>query len=271
MAFKLGFATEQTENKVSKNTTTEQHSQVVPRKSVVQVYFADENRSLAYYNDKFDLHQGDLVFVDGKLEGKRGRITDVSYSFKIKVSDYQRVIAVADTNVKGQFFMSGSHFITFDRVALPREKAITWFKAPPKDDDEFVCGTDDDKFCLDRISDMEVSEAVAKRGHCYYVENRVRYISIDGNKGYAVVMGGEAYEVDFEYHNGEISHLSCTCFCTYRCKHEFATMIQLKETLELISKYYEDEYENSGYFAAVAKDTMLALAIDGKEKGSFTL
>ena len=39
------------------------------------------------YNDLFDLHPGDLVYVDGKLEGHRGRVTDVNYNFKIKVSD----------------------------------------------------------------------------------------------------------------------------------------------------------------------------------------
>ena len=30
------------------------------------------DRALAYYNDRFDLHVGDIVFVDGRLEGLRG-------------------------------------------------------------------------------------------------------------------------------------------------------------------------------------------------------
>lgn len=245
--------------------------QAAPRKSVVQVYFAGRNMTLAYYNDQFDLHRGDMVYVDGKLEGMRGRVTEVNYNFKIKVSDYKRVIAVVDTTVNGQFFMAGSHFVTFDRAALPISKVVTWFKAPAKEDDEFVSGSDDTAFRLDDLSGMKVSAAIAERGHEYYIENKVRYICIDGTKGYAIVEGSEAYEVEFEYRDGEISQLICSCFCSYNCKHEFAAMLQLKETLDLISKNYADEYERTEYFAAVNKGTLFAFAIDGKETGTFTL
>ena len=242
-----------------------------PRKSVVQVYFADRNMTLAYFNDQFDLHRGDIVYVDGKLEGMRGRVMEVNYNFKIKVSDYKRVIAVVDTTVNGQFFMAGSHFVTFDREALPISKAVTWFKAPVKEDDEFVSGSDDTTFRLDDLSGMKVSTAIAERGHEYYMENKVRYICIDGTKGYAIVEGSEAYEVEFEYRNGEIRQLICSCFCSYNCKHEFAAMLQLKETLELIGKHYADEYERTEYFAAVNKGTLFAFAIDGKETGRLLL
>lgn len=187
------------------------------------------------------------------------------------MSDYKRVIAVVDTTVNGQFFMAGSHFVTFDREALPISKAVTWFKAPVKADDEFVSGSDDTTFRLDDLSGMKVSTAIAERGHEYYMKNKVRYICIDGTKGYAIVEGSEAYEVEFEYRNGEISHLICSCFCSYNCKHEFAAMLQLRETLELTEKHYSGEYERTGYFAAVNKGTLFAFAIDGKETGSFTL
>ena len=118
---------------------------------------------------------------------------------------------------------------------------------------------------------MKISAAVAERGHDYYMENRVRYISIDGTKGCAIVEGSEPYEVEFEYKGGEISQLICSCFCSYNCKHEFAAMMQLKETLEMIEKYYAAQYNEAGYFAAVNKGTLFAFAIDGKEAGSFTL
>ena len=61
---------------------------IEPKKSVVQVYFPSRGMNLAYYNDSFDLKVGDLVYVDGKLEGHRGQVTEVNYSFKIKLSDY---------------------------------------------------------------------------------------------------------------------------------------------------------------------------------------
>ncbi len=252
-------------------TMTHTAETIAPRRSVVRVRFDDDGRAFTYYNDQFDLHVGDLVYVDGKLEGVRGRITEVNYNFKIKVSDYKRVIAVVDTTVHGQFFMAGSHFVTFDRATLPAEKIVTWFKAPEGDDDEFVSGHDDTAFRLNELKDMKISAAIAERGHEYYVENRVCYLCIDGTKGYAIVEGSEAYEVEFTYQNGEISRLVCSCFCSYNCKHEFAAMLQLRETLELIAKHYAAEYEQTDYFAAIAKATLFNFAIDGKETGAFTL
>lgn len=247
-----------------------QRAQSTPR-SVVQVQFEGRNMTLAYYNDRFDLHRGDIVYVDGKLEGLRGRVMEVNYNFKVKISDYKRVIAVADTAVSGRFFMAGSYFMTFDRETLPGSKAARWFKAPAKEDDEFASGSDGTAFRLDNLADMKVSINTAERGRAYYADNQVRYISVDGVKGYAIVEGGTAYEVEFVYRDGEISGLTCSCFCGCNCKHQVAAMLQLRETLALIDKHHADAYGRSGYFAAINKGTLFAFAIDGKETGSFTL
>lgn len=271
MAFKIGFAAVQMGNNPAETAATMPERKAAPRRSVVQVHFPGRNMTLAYYNDRFDLHRGDIVYVDGKLEGQRGWVTEVNYNFKIKISDYKRVIAVVNTDVTGQFFMAGSHFVTFDPAALPGSKVIAWFRAPIQDDEEFVSGYDDTFFCLDDPNGLKVSGAIAERGHSYYMENKVRYISIDGTRGYAIVEGSEAYEVEFEYRNGEIGDLVCSCFCSYHCKHEVAVMLQLRETLELIQKHYGTEFEQSGYFAAVTKGTLFAFAVDGKETGSFRL
>jgi len=270
MAFKIGFTAERSDRKPEAPVVVDQRS-IAPRKSVVQVAFPGRGSSLAYYNDLFDLRVGDIVYVDGKLEGQRGRVVDITYSFKIKVSDYKRVIGLADTEVHGQFFNAGSHFVTFDRAALPQSQIVTWYKAPAKEDDEYVSGSDDSSFRLDDLRGMNVSAAIAERGHDYYMENKVRYLCLDGSKGYAIVEGSEPYEVEFEYRNGEISGLICSCFCSYNCKHEFATMLQLRETLEMIEKRYAAQYEETSYFAVVNKGTLFSFAIDGKETGSFTL
>lgn len=270
MPFKIGFATEATESTSSEAALIAPSQTTSPRKSVVQVYFAHRHMTLAYYNDQFDLHCGDMVYVDGKLEGFLGRVTDINYNFKIKVSEYKRIIAVADTTVHGQFFMAGSHLVTFDRKALPYSKVATWFKAP-EEEDEFVSGNDDTYFFLDKLTDMNISSSIADRGHEYYIANKVRYICIDAGKGYAIVEGSKSYEIEFEYHNGEISKLVCSCFCSYNCKHEFAAMLQLRETLELIKKNYADKYEDTDYFAAVNKSTLFSFAIDGKDNASFIL
>lgn len=270
MAYKIGFAAENPDREPAVTTYAGTTEPAAPRKSVVQVCFAGRNMTLAYYNDQFDLHRGDLVYVEGKMEGIRGRVTEISYNFKIRVPDYKRVIALVDTGTRGHFFMAGSHFVTFDRTALPVSKAVTWFKAPEKGD-EFVTGSDETAFRLDHFSDMRISAAIAERGRNYYMENKVRYLCLDGIRGYAIVEGSDSYEVEFEYRNGEISGLTCTCFCSYNCKHEFAAMLQLKETLELIEKHYANEYARTGYFAAIHKGTLFAFAMDGKETGSFVL
>ena len=132
-----------------------------PTRSLVLIHFPARNMTLSYYNDQFDLHCGDLVFVDGKLEGFRGHVVDVCYTFKIKLSDYKRVISVADTKVHGEFHFAGSHFVTFDRSALPYEQVITWFKAPEKEDTEIVSEQDGSGFQLNDLQTMKISDAIA--------------------------------------------------------------------------------------------------------------
>ena len=118
---------------------------------------------------------------------------------------------------------------------------------------------------------MKVSHDIAERGHDYYMESRVRYICLDGTKGRAIVEGSQIYELEFECENREIRNLTCNCFCSYPCKHEFAAMLQLRETLELIAKNYESQHKATNYFAAVVKGTLMSFAIDGKEAGSILL
>ena len=242
----------------------------VPKKSVVDIRF-ESGRKLSYYNDKFDLHIDDIVYVDGKLEGQKGRVVDINYNFKIKLSDYKKVIAVVDTDVSGKFYTAGSHSVTFDSNVIPREKIKLWFIPPQNEEEIIVSGNDESSFSLDNFKEMGISETVAERGCDYYTENKVAYIELDGTKGYAIVEGNKSYEVEFIYDDGKIRGLTCDCFCTYKCKHEFAAMLQLKECLENIKKYYAKEYEGSGYFAAIRDPYLFMYAIDGKKGKSFEL
>ena len=271
MLHRIGFALCSDEPVSQSIPSAASPKEVEPRKSVVRIHFPTRNMTLSYYNDAFNLKVGDIVYVDGKLEGLRGRVVDITYNFKIKLSDYKRVISVADTNVKGELFFAGSHFVTFDPAMLPYSKVISWFKAPDKEDDLYVSGNDDSGFQLDDLSTMKVGHDIAERGHDYYMESRVRYICLAGTKGRAIVEGSRTYELEFECQNMEIRNLTCNCFCSYPCKHEFAAMLQLRETLELIAKNYEPRYKERGYFAAVAKGTLMSFAVDSKEEGSILL
>ncbi len=267
--FTIGFNAQPLNNSEEPAVPAPARTSAAPRKSLVDVYFPDRGRSWTYYNDKFNLHNGDIVYVDGKLEGKQGRVVNVSYSFKIKLSDYKKVIALADTAVAGDFYLAGSHIVTFDRFALPYEKVLTWFKAPPAQEEEYASGNDGESFLLSDLSTMKIKPEIAERGHNYYMENKVEYLSLDGNRGRALVSGTEVYDVEFEYADGEISNIVCSCYCSGACKHEFAAMLQLKETLELINENYASYYGN--YFAAIYKGAFLTLAVNNKNTGKLTL
>lgn len=267
MKFPIGFACNDEPKKaevepVAPETTT-------PVKSLVQVFFPDRNQTLTYFNDQFDLKRGDYVFVDGKLEGVRGVVREVSKNFKIKVADYKKVISVADTNVSGQFYMAESHFVSFDPTALPYEQIRAWYMPPLKEEDEYEIGNDDTVIVLDRLLAMNISQGVWERGKEYFIENRVIFVGVDAGRGRAIVEGEHAYEVEFDYADGEIRNLICSCPCGYTCKHEVAALMQLKEILELIEEHYANLY--AGHFAAINKGHLFRFAIDSHETGSFTL
>jgi len=267
MKFPIGFAFNDESKKVEIEPLVQQVT--VPVKSLVQVYFPERNQTLTYFNDQFDLKRGDFVFVDGKLEGIRGIVREVNKNFKIKVADYKKVVSVADTKVSGQMHMAGSHFVSFDAAVLPYEKIRTWYLPPVKLEDEHETGSDDTVITLDKLVEMKVSQVVWERGHEYYMDNHVRYISVDDGCGRAIVEGERAYEVEFDFADGEIRNLICSCPCGYTCKHEVAAMMQLKETLDLIEKHSGDLH--NGYFAAIVKGDLFRFAIDSKETGDFTL
>ncbi len=244
-----------------------------PRKSVVQVCFPETGRSLAYYNDRFDLKgPGDRVYVSGKLEGVLGIVTSVNYNFRIRLSEYQKVIFQVNTRVHGRFYMSASHFITFDSTALPAAQVTSWFRAPVGEGEEFASGNDDFSFSLEHLEEMKVTNAIAERGTRLLHGEPRPFISVwMGQRGMQSWKGQKHTPLSSAITMGKIRNLLCDCFCSYPCKHEFAAMLQLKETLEHIAKHYAHEYAQTGYFAAIAKETFFAFAISNCQEGGFSL
>ena len=270
MSFKIGFTAEKEEPKKIIENTPSQKTVPIAKKSVVDVFFPDRHMTCSYYNDLFDLKRGDVVYVDGKLEGLRGRVVDINYNFKIKLSDYKRIIGVADTGVNGEFRLAGSHFVTSEKSALKYEQVSTWFKAPESEEEEYAFSSGDERFNLSDLSGMNIKPHIAERGHNYYMENRVVYIELKAGKGRALVCGAKTYDVEFDYNGEDISGLVCNCFCTGTCKHEFATMLQLRDILDTIQKEYP-QIDHNDYLAAVSKSSFFEFVIDGNAKGTFTI
>lgn len=138
MKHPIGFCVQPREPEAASPTPAAQpETAAVP--SVVRVYFPERGRAFSYYNDRFDLHAGDVVYVSGKLAGLPGHVAAVDYNFRIWLADYERVIGAADRTVRGTFYVFGSHMLTLDHDALPYAQVRSWF-FPPEADGEFVTG-----------------------------------------------------------------------------------------------------------------------------------
>ena len=74
-------------------TSDSDSTTIIPRdpvnliRTLVTVRFLGDGSALTYYNDKFILEEGDLVFVSGKMAGKLGIVEKISTKFKINLAD----------------------------------------------------------------------------------------------------------------------------------------------------------------------------------------
>lgn len=239
--------------------------------SVVRVYFPERDRAFSYYNDRFDLHKGDVVYVSGKLAGLPGHVAAVDYNFRIRLADYERVIGAVDTTVRGTFYVFGSHMLTLDHGALPYAQVRSWF-FPPEAEGEFVTGHGPGpEYALDALEQTHVSSDVAEKGGAYYGENRVVYLSVGGTQGHAIVQGTVPYELTFTYTGGTVSALTCTCYETGLCQHGAALLLQLRGTVDFLREEHEEAFAASDRFAAVSKSVFSHFAMDGSAGGCITL
>jgi len=267
MGFKIGFDGGADEENIEITAEKKRENEPVKIKnSLVRVYFEERDSAYSYYNDSFDLKCGDIVWVEGKLEGIRGRVVEINYNFKIKLSDYKRVIGVADTDVKGKFKLVGPYFVTdvgysyFDTVK-------SWFVPPETQQEDVIVGNDDKSFNINDLTGMNILNEEAEKGMEYFNNNKVAYIGISGGEGKAIIEGHKPYFVEFEYADGEISNLICDCFETGACRHEFAAMLTLKEIIGHVETFYPDMNINDDGFSAIRKVDFFKYVIDSKDYG----
>lgn len=202
-----------------------------PVVSLVRVRFDCFDKELTYFNDRFDLKEGDRVFVSGKLAGKIGYITSVSTKFKIRLSDYERVIAVAQTPIHGSYVPVIDKMLSYDSIALSPEAFRTWFLPPEeKNEDENYEIVYGDGYVIpldDPHSAEDVDHAVFERAMEYLRSGRIGYVSVKNGVGRAYVQGREWYELEFRLHDGRIEGAYCGCLYAGLCKHLLAVAIML--------------------------------------------
>lgn len=207
-----------------------------PIKSLVKIRFESRHAPLAYYNDRFDLHTGDVVYVSGSMAGEPGVIVSVTTKFRIHTSDYERVLALLDLTLHGSFTRICDKMVSLGEIALSPEQFGSWV-TPPKEpgtgqeEDEVISG---EGYTID-INDPEACEdlspKIAERAVNYCKEGRVRYLCIRGGVGRAYVEGSKWYRVDFRFCDGVMTDLYCDCPYPELCKHEAAVALTLRVLL----------------------------------------
>ena len=198
-------------------------------KSLVQIRFEGRDRDLTYFNDQFDLKPGDRVFVSGKRAGEVGIVNAVSTKFRIKASDYERVIALAQTPIRGTYKPVADKMLSYDSNALSPEGFRTWVMPPdePTEDDEIICG-DGYEIPLDDPHSAEgVDKAVFGRALNYCGSGRIGYVAVKDGVGRAYVEGERWYELEFCICDNAIKEAYCDCPYPGLCKHLLAVAVTL--------------------------------------------
>lgn len=255
----IGFMADQ-EKKEEMPTLPAAERTDAPVKSLVRVRFQNFPTPLAYYNDRFDLQKGDVVYVSGKLAGSPGVVTSVTTKFRIHTSDYERVLSLLDLTVHGSFVRIMDKMVSFDQIAITPERFGSWVTPPEddkkaeEDDDEVISG---DGYTID-IHDIEscedITSAIAERALNYCMEGRVRYLCVRNGVGRAYVEGSKWYRVDFRWDDGMMTDIYCDCPYSELCKHEVAVAF----TLRMLHK--QPEFVPIGDFMALDQVTFWKLA-----------
>lgn len=216
-----------------------------PVRSIVEVRFLEDGKLLSYYNDRFNLKVGDIVFVSGKYAGKMGIVNAVTTKFKINLANYQKIIACPVFTLSGTFNPMWGMMVSADRTAIPSAEMFRdWVKPPLSDEQETeIIYGDGYSFDLDSFeTDGDVNQTILERALDYCKEGKIRYLSINQGIGTAFVEGTLWYEVNFVYHDGKITEMYCDCPYPGLCKHNLAVLLMLRALLHELPANTDPEF-----------------------------
>lgn len=214
LGFDLRIKKEKAENVIVEPEGQEKVS-VIP--TVVEVKFED-GRQYPYYNDKFDLKENDVVFVDGKLFGKPGRVVSVTDKFKISLEYYKKVLSVLDLNFHGSFKKELWYMINEGDTDLSFEQVKGWFVPLSEAEELFIKGKGDS---ADLEHGFEVSENEMSDAEDIVERERCLFISVINGEGKAIIKGKGGYHtVEFNLQDGSVlTDVYCDCIKPCSCSH----------------------------------------------------
>lgn len=213
-----------------------------PVKSLVHIRFPD-GRKFAYYNDRFALCCGDVVYVSGKLSGMAGIVVEVTTKFRIHTSDYQKVLSRLNLAIHGSFIKVADKMVSQGTIAITPSRFESWVVPPTQkkaeEEDEIISG-EGYTIDLESIGTAEgMQQAILERAVDYCEEGKVAYLSVCDGVGTAFIEGTKWYRVDFKLENGVMRDICCDCPYVGLCKHEVAVAITLQVLMkqELITDF----------------------------------
>lgn len=260
MKFKLGFTSGEEKEKTNDVTTvaTEGEKECCVR-SIVKVGF-DDGRVFPYYNDTFDLKKGDVVYVDGKLQGKRGIVLDVTTKFKVDLEVYKRVIAKLDFDFHGEFVKINSFMVSFNENSLPFEQVKSWYFPPKEKEQEFFTG---DGYTFDLLTDEDDLDFVLYNKAMELLnDGALKYLNIANGVGRAIIGNENVHIVEFNY-NAEtcvVTDMYCDCLAFGFCKHCVAVCIALHKLIN------DEQYDEEKSFSALNVTDFLDIVIKNVKK-----
>lgn len=228
---KIGFNTGESKKEELKSNIENpaiSKKKILPIRSVVTVRF-ENGKEYPYYNDEFDLKIGDVVYVDGKLAGKAGRVIDVTRKFKVSLDFYKRVLAKLNLELHGEFERVNGFMLCRENAAS-FEQVNAWLNPPVirEKEEEFFIG-DGYEVALDKINKCpEITECEYDDATELYLDGEVKFISVKNGSGKAIVKNRGYHTVDFSFKNGMAKNLYCDCISPNFCKHMIAVCFALQ-------------------------------------------
>ena len=121
--------------------------------------------------------------------------------FRAKLSDYERVIALAQTPVHGTYKPVADKMLSYDGNALSPEAFRAWVlppAEPSEDPDDEVFYGDGFVIPLDDPHNAEdVDHVIFERALEYCRSGKIGYVSVRNGVGRAYVEGNQWYELEF--------------------------------------------------------------------------
>lgn len=220
-------------------------------KNLVEVKFED-GFTLSYFSDLPEIKVGDVVTVEGKMEGQVAVVKSVLSSFKKPKFEMKWISSIIDTDITGSYFKIDDDIVSFES-ALTVDKFLSIY-AGVKYKENVAVGEDDINLNLETLekSDLFDDELVKIKGYKLYKDGFVPYIYLKNGVGKAVVRsasGDDWYEIDFRCKSGRITYIACDCPYFGNCKHLYAFLLKLRD----FSKKFYEKY-NSDNFVMCKKE-----------------